>query len=115
MFINFTNHPSTKWMATQIEAAQQMGGGMQIVDMQFPTISPYWTTTHLENESMEWVKTILDTYPKTTVIHVMGELGFVHAFINTCRRRTTKILLVHSTTHRKESGEFEFVRFREYC
>lgn len=118
MFINLSNHPSSKWTAEQKEAAQEMGGS--IVDVQFPQVDPTWdqlTVRHLANGKFA---EIFENRELPITCHVMGESGFIFEFVRLCKEADVKV--VHSTTSREvvenEDGSktsvFKFVQFREY-
>lgn len=51
MFINLSNHTSTRWSEAQKEAARQYG---EIVDMPFSAVSPHISSEEL----MNWLKNI---------------------------------------------------------
>ena len=124
MFINISNHPSSKWSPEQLAAASQYG---KIVDIQFPNIPA--EADHSEVESLAWDYVIraedLLRDPATErakdgshAIHVMGETSFVVAFVRNCR---LGVPLVCSTTARevvdlgdgKKEARFRFVQFRQ--
>jgi hypothetical protein len=125
MFINISNHPSTKWSPEQIAAAEELGG--EIVDLGFPQVDPEEDEMYMGIITRDWYKKVLETLgigpldpiPKNTTIHLMGESGFCAAL----GMGMAKIgcVVVHSTTKRDvvenpETGEktsvFRFVRFR---
>ena len=45
MFINFTNHTSSKWSDAQLQAAKEYGA---IFDIQFPSIEPECTRADIQ-------------------------------------------------------------------
>ncbi len=57
MFINVSNHHSSKWSFKQTEAAKEYG---TIVDIPFPNVSPYYTKEEVENLANEYLKKILE-------------------------------------------------------
>lgn len=121
MFINISNHPSSKWSKEQLEAA---GGKVNILDIPFPNVNPRSGLNAIEFLSQELASKIeevlLNTPRHQTMVHVMGEMGLTY---NLVRRLTRSgYAVVHSTTERlkveKEDGtfgtEFRFVQFRNY-
>jgi len=50
MFINVSNHPSSKWNKDQLEAARTLGG--EVMDVQFPAVDPHWETWEVEREAL---------------------------------------------------------------
>ena len=118
MFINFTNHPSHFWDEKQTEAARQYG---EIVDMQFPNISPSASAAEIRALAGNYLSKILVMgRPEDLVVHIQGEQTFCYALIR--RLQGEGIRCVASTTERKTSynsdgtkmSEFSFVQFREY-
>ncbi len=119
MFINLSNHPSSKWTEAQTNAAKMYG---EIVDLPFPSVDPAGTTDYIDNMANEYVqkvKEMADGNP--TVVHVMGEMTLIFSIINKLHKEG--IECVCSTTERiveeLENGEkkvvFNFVKFREYA
>lgn len=124
MFINISNHPSSKWGEEQIAAAVAEGrisGREEIIDIPFPNVPPTATARDLEKLARE---ILADDWNFPTspadVWHVMGEMGLVFAIVLELRRRG--IRCVHSTTERvsvenadgTKTVKFNFVQFRDY-
>lgn len=125
IFVNISNHPSTKWTEKQIKAAEKFlthGEKNKIIDIQFPDINPNWNTAQVEDkakEVFEKIKSIEGIEIVHTIVHIMGEMGFTYSLVRMCRNAF--LACVHSTTQRKvvevygkKVVEFEFVKFRHY-
>lgn len=123
MFINISNHPSSKWGKEQIEKAKEIGNG-EVIDIPFPNIDPRWSTDEVFAEAVKLLDIVhekVTEFYKLHYIHVMGESGFIWAFINVVQNSCRHITCVHSTTERvveEKDGQkisvFRFVQFREY-
>lgn len=119
MFINFTNHPSSVWENSQIEAAKVFG---PIVDMQFPPIDEYGDEQYIAGLVSQYVSMIKDLSPisEDTIVHIMGEMTFTCAMVN--KLQQNGYICVASTTGRNvtllDDGSkkviFQFIRFRRY-
>ncbi len=118
IFINLSNHPSSKWEKKQKEAAEQFG---DIVDIPFPDVNPNDDHSEIETLADQYVKIIEEKAKNATaIVHVMGEMTFTYSIVSRLNERG--IGCVASTTERKaienadglKTSEFSFVRFREY-
>ena len=115
MLLNYSNHPSNKWGENQLTSARQKFG--EIIDIPFPYIDPHWDTAKVRQLAESELLRIKIMYSKA--IHIMGELTFVHIFVELCR--DIGIPCVASTTERvveevdgKKVSVFRFVAFRNY-
>ena len=118
MFINLSNHPSSKWSAEQVEAARVYG---EIVDLPFPVVDPKGDEVHvsaLADEYCRKVQAMAAGYP--VAVHVMGEMTLTFAIVSRlqalgipCYAATTERIITELPEGRKESV-FRFVRFRKY-
>lgn len=116
MFINFTNHPSSKWSEEQLRAARCFG---ELVDMPFPLIAPNATTDEIIKLAEHKVDEIKTKYTNP-IVHVMGEMTFTYHVVSLLK--VLGITCVASTTMRDpiiapdgtEIPHFKFVQFREY-
>lgn len=118
MFINFSNHPSDKWPANQLQAAHQYG---EIVDLPFPNINPEADEKYITDLANKYAVKIekLSAHHKV-IVHVMGEMNFLYSFVK--RMRAQGIVCVASTTKRivrelsgdRKESFFQFVQFRMY-
>jgi hypothetical protein len=124
LFINLSNHPSSKWSPLQLEAAMDMVDRSPVIDMAFPNIKPEMTTKevqNLANEYIDKIKNLINEYDaEKVVLHVMGEMTFTY-HIAFSFRLSPIVTCVASTTKRnviEKNGEkisiFEFVQFRKY-
>lgn len=129
MFINISNHASSKWSEEQLCAAREIDS--QIEDVAFPNVDPHLSTDEVYSLADELVKKVKDLYvqkqtrssfkffPGITV-HIMGEAGLVKAAVD--RLEELGITCFHSTTERKvvenkdgtKTVTFNFIKFRQY-
>ena len=119
MFINISNHPSTKWSPEQLAAA-----GEEVVDLGFPSVLPEGKDGYMSALVWEWAEKVraLACEPGSraltgVTIHLMGETGFVCRLGLELRYGGAKV--VHSTTAREvverngvKESVFRFVQFR---
>ena len=117
MFINLTNHPTSKWDEKQLNAAMQLSGDGRIIDISFPDIDPEWDESKIDELAKEYCQKVLSF--DVDVVHLMGEFTFVYRLINLLKQKNIKI--VASTTKREsvekdgvKTSIFKFVKFREY-
>lgn len=119
LFLNFSNHHSSKWSDAQIHAAEALG---EIVDWAFPIIDPSCTEDQISSLANDYYKKIVDLCPDPAniTIHLMGEMNFCFTLISKLTSHNYKC--VASTTQRivedradgvKET-KFQFVQFRGY-
>jgi len=117
MFVNISNHPSSKWGTGQRDTAHKMGG--IILNIPFPAINPYWNKKRIIEESDKYVQR-LSSLVNVQAVHVMGEMCFTQQLVSNLLFLGYKV--VASTTERKvvekEDGtkvsSFNFIQFREY-
>lgn len=118
MFINLSNHPSSKWSEAQTEAAKQYG---DIIDLPFPEVDPNGDEAYIANLADEYCRKILDMRDGTPLtIHLMGEMTFAFALV--ARLKKKDVACLASTTERivleeapgVKTNVFRFVRFRHY-
>lgn len=116
-FVNFSNHPTTRWGKKQLEAALQYG---EVVDFPFPVVSPEMNENDMHRLADKYAEQLLKVYGAKTTVHIMGEMTFT--FMVVTRLKELGIRCVASTTERKvtynsdgvKQTEFQFVMFREY-
>lgn len=116
MFINLSNHPSSRWGEEQLKAAQQYG---EVIDLAFPNIEPQFTSKDVNELAEITAEGIIDIGDQP-VVHVMGEMTYTYAVVS--RLKEKGITCLASTTERntimtpdgKKISEFKFVQFREY-
>ena len=118
MFINLSNHPSSKWSEAQAEAAKQYG---DIVDLPFPAVDPTADEDVIAALADECCQEVLRLVEGQNVtVHVMGEMTLTYAIVY--RLTSMNILCVASTTQRvvanmpdgTKQSTFKFVKFRYY-
>jgi hypothetical protein len=119
MFINLSNHHSSKWSQKQLDEAQKSG---MVTDVPFPQIDPYSSMEEVEALAKSFWGIIInmidnDGLRQYGVVHLMGEQSFCFAL--TQLLIASEIPVCVSTTQRVavvENGEkiskFEFVQFR---
>lgn len=122
MLINLSNHPSTRWNETQMNAAITQYGSIQ--DIQFPNIPPAATTKEVQKMAKKYVQQIRTLAQKEAnqpfAAHVMGEMTFMYRVVKLLRRSNIKC--VASTTERdtiehpdgSKTFKFNFIQFRTY-
>ena len=119
MFINHTNHASTKWSATQAEAARAWGA---IEDLPLPDVGADWDEERVARLAEENAAKILAKEPRAVLCQ--GEFTYVHHLVNLLLAAGVTVL---AATSRREVNEeqaedgsmqkisrFVFTRFREY-
>lgn len=120
MFVNISNHHSSKWSEEQRRAAMELGG--EIVDIPFPNVPPAAGEGDLMDLSDALISKIktLEECEDVVVVHVMGEAGLTYRVVNDIYL-DFKITCVYSTTERiveEKDGQkistFKFVKFRSY-
>jgi len=118
LFINFSNHPSSRWGDAQLAAAGKYG---EICDLPFPVVDEQSSEEEVSRLADRYVATIMSMgSPEELTVHVMGEMTFTFAVVK--RLKELGIRCVASTSERRTTytadgvkmSEFSFVRFREY-
>ncbi|WP_010421348.1 hypothetical protein [Anaerophaga thermohalophila] len=120
MLINLSNHPSSGWSETQLEAAREWG---QIVDLPFPVIDPEDDSENIKHLAVAYLNKLnemLSGQDNVNAVHLMGEHTFCFAMARLLQKENITCMV--STTHRmvtyESNGEkttrFRFVRFRRY-
>lgn len=118
MFINLSNHPSSKWSEAQTEAAKQYG---DIIDLPFPEVDPNGDEAYIANLADAYCQKILDMEDGTPLtIHLMGEMTLAFALVS--RLKAKGVACLASTTERivleeasgVKTNVFRFARFRRY-
>ena len=125
MFINISNHPSSRWEKEQLDAARELGG--EVIDIQFPNVPSAVSGRDVEYMAIELVN---DVYFKiegsdNTVAMVQGESTLATTVVamlqNICGikvvaacsdRNVEEIVLDDGTV--KKNVIFKFIQFREY-
>ena len=118
LFLNISNHPSSKWNSGQLAVAATYG---DVVDIPFPVVAPDADSQELQTLVHDCVQKVLSMGDANSItVHIMGEMTFT--FMVVTRLKDMGIRCVASTTERKTTynddgtklSEFSFVRFREY-
>lgn len=119
-FINLSNHPSSTWSESQLQAAREYG---DIIDMSFPLIDDTSTEEDIRllvSEYCNKIQNLTDGHSEDVTIHVMGEMTFTYALIKeltlmgyTCVASTSK-RIVEMLPDGSKNVKFEFCRFRRY-
>ena len=129
MFINISNHNSSKWSSEQLEAAKNIGNG-EVIDIAFPNVPSQATTQEVTDIARKVVCDIDNiargngrSKHEVHIVHVMGESTLVFSIVHLLQRY--HYIVVASTTERiseerVENGStvkntvFKFVQFRQY-
>ena len=118
-FINHTNHPSNRWSAEQIAAAEVFG---EILDLPFPAVNPYATSEEIRELVELNLQKILELEPAAVLCQ--GE--FNYTFEMTARLKSFGVKVLAATSERvsieeiqpdgstRQISNFRFVKFREY-
>lgn len=127
IFINYSNHPSSKWSSEQLQAAKDLchkfnpEAEVSIMDVPFPSINPSDSTGQLRTQAArqvrEFEKLSLD---HRVILHVMGEMCYTHNVVKLAEQ--AGICCVASTTERlsvenpdgTKTVAFKFCQFRQY-
>ena len=119
IFINHTNHPSTRWSEAQIVAAKVHG---EIFDLPFPAIDANSTAEEVRELAEKTVEKILSHEP--AVVLCQGEFNYTFALVE--RLKNSGVTVVAATSERvaveeilpdgfsRQISTFRFVQFREY-
>lgn len=124
IFINVSNHPSSKWDVKQINAALEMSNNGPIIDVPFPSIDPEIKSSDVIDLAEEYFTNVINLINEYeadyAVFHIMGEMTFTYNLVKIlkdngyfCYASTTKRNVVEKEDGTKISI-FEFVQFREY-
>ena len=127
VFINLSNHPSSKWVGKQrLDATKN---NAELVDIQFPNIDPAATDNDIDMLVNEYVNKILafvgddkKTRLEDIIVHVMGEMTFTYKLVDRllnyygiqCVASTTKRIVIENEEDVTKTSIFEFVQFRKY-
>lgn len=118
LFINFTNHPSSKWAKAQLEAARAMG---TITDVPFPEVPTDIDAKAFDSLAAEYSDKLLKLAEgRRTTVHIQGEMTLVYRLVTELKAHHLRCLA--SVTKRntvdlgdgKSQSVFEFAGFRDY-
>ena len=119
IFINHTNHPSSKWGIEQISAATILG---DIIDFPFPNIPPQADEIEIKKIVEENLREILNFSP--AFVLCQGEFNYTFEMVTELKKNNISVVAATSerivSTVIEEDGSsrsistFRFVRFRSY-
>lgn len=123
MFINLSNHPSSKWSKMQLEAAMELTSDNRIQDIPFPAVSATATTADILTIADDLLHhSVMQAKPEA--IMIAGEFTLAYAMIELCLRAGIKVVAACSDRRTKETVNqdgtvtktvnFEFIQFREF-
>lgn len=123
MFINISNHPSTRWSAEQRGNAEAIGG--EIRDFALPNIPPQATSKEVSHMAKAIAADAIGSVPvgETATAMVAGPFGFcrqavaeleAHGItcVEACSERSTSEQVLPDGSTRKVVT-FQFVQFRK--
>ena len=124
LFINISNHPSSKWEVKQIDAALAIANNGPIIDMIFPNIDPNMESSDVIDLAEDYFSNVINLISEYeadyVVFHIMGEMTFTYNLVKLlkengyhCYASTTKRNVIEKEDGSKVSV-FEFIKFREY-
>lgn len=119
LFINHTNHISSRWGEDQLNAAKQYG---EIQDMPFPAVDPSLDEVEVHKMAEAAAEQIINLAP--AVVLCQGEFTYTFNLVellkeagitvlSACSERVTIETVEKNGNTRRESS-FRFVRFRKY-
>jgi hypothetical protein len=118
MLLNLSNHPSPRWPAEQLAAAEIYG---PVRDLPFPHIPPEASTAEVQQLAGEYLAQIQELAQAGPVtVHLMGELTFVYMLAGLLRQAGIPCLagttarIVHEEEDGRKVSQFQFVQFRNY-
>ena len=119
VFINFSNHPSSRWSPEQLAAAEKIG---RVVDEPFPAVPADMDEAGVARLADETAERILAQRPAAVLCQ--GEFTLAFAVTERLKAKGVTVLAASSDrvieTERDENGEtrkvsvFRFTRFRRY-
>ena len=118
MFVNFSNHASTKWSADQLRAASVYG---DIIDVPFPDVPATANEHEIERLAEAMTQRILDLNPACVLCQ--GEFCLSYAVITRLKMQGIKVVAacserdvveLHEESSVKKISRFTFIQFREY-
>ena len=120
IFVNFSNHPSSRWSDEQLKVARQQYG--EIVDVPFPSLDPCMDERAIAEIGEDCIEKILKLSPRAVMCQGEFTLTFyvVNRLINkgiscvsACSERSSVEVMQEDGSVRKESL-FLFRGFRKY-
>lgn len=119
LFINFSNHPHSKWSDQQIRDAEAYG---DIKDISFPNVDAGLTCSDIDTLSEKYINEILSYKPDCVLCQ--GEFTLAYAVISKLRQKGIKTAAacserivaekINPDGNIERTSVFRFVQFREY-
>lgn len=119
MFINISNHPSTKWSKRQLDSARWNGD--EIIDIPFPNVSPTATTedvTAIARIVLTAVLELAEDHKKPLTCLVQGESSLCFELSRMLLALGVDVVVATSERNVVEGPngtktvQFDFVQFR---
>lgn len=117
MFVNCSNHPSSKWDELQTLSVRD-----DIVDIPFPNVDPHFSSAEVDEMAEDLCNKILQHKPYTVMIQ--GEATLVYKVVSLLKQRGVRVVAATSERRVTETVDpngqtikkviFNFVQFREY-
>lgn len=113
-FVNFTNHPSSKWEKKQRDCAVKYG---EIVDIPFPPVDPMADRNEIALMAETYVDKIMEYAPAAVLCQ--GEVCLAYRIITALKSKNVVVLAACSNRNTIDKGNqklvtFTFEQFREY-
>lgn len=122
MFINLSNHPSSKWSSAQLESAFALTSDNHVMDIPFPAVPSTATTEDILTIADGLHHKVMANKPEA--IMVAGEFTLAYTMIELCIRAGIKVVAACSERRTQEvvnedgttikTTVFEFIQFREF-
>lgn len=122
MFINLSNHPSSKWSSAQLESAFALTSDNHVMDIPFPAVPSTATTEDIITIADGLHHKVMANSPEA--IMVAGEFSLAYVMIELCLRAGIKVVAACSERRTNEvvnedgtttkTTVFEFIQFREF-
>ena len=119
IFVNHTNHASSKWSAEQKAAAETFG---RIVDLPFPEVPPNFSAEEVRQMVLKNLQEILKFAP--VAVLCQGEFSYTVAMVEALKKNSIPVMaatservvseIVEEDGSTKRISIFQFVRFRLY-
>jgi hypothetical protein len=116
MFVNISNHPSSKWSTAQRSAAEQLGGA--IIDIPFPNIPATATRQEIAKLAKAMFADLVERYPTPGYAMVAGGGTLCSLLILALSILGWEVVFACSERNTVENDDgsktvrFDFVQFR---
>ncbi len=121
IFVNFSNHPSSRWDELQRKEAEKYG---EIVDMPFPDVPTDYDEGQIEELALKYTNQIKNMNGQIAAAMVQGEYTLTYAIVRALRDEGINVLSACSQRDVKVETDkegnkikvtkFTFSRFRRY-